>query len=113
LRKDLAVLVRFIELFCGDRHASADRRPLPETVRRLLGEADPPRGGLCGDCAKLLAHAAVKRRRCPMDPKPACKNCPAHCYAPDYRGRIREVMKHSGRRLVLRGRLDYLVHLWR
>lgn len=113
LRKDLAVLVRFIELFCADRHAAADRGPLSKAARRLLDDVDSPRAGLCGDCARLLAHAVVKRRLCPMTPKPSCKKCPAHCYAPGYRARIREVMKHSGRRLVLMGRLDYLLHLWR
>jgi len=43
-----------------------------------------------------------------MDPKPACKACPAHCYKPEMRARIRGVMRHSGMRAVLRGRLDWL-----
>jgi len=42
-----------------------------------------------------------------------CKHCPEHCYAPRYRAQIREVMRYSGPRLVLRGRLDYLWHLLR
>ena len=57
-------------------------------------------------------HAFVKRQTCPMSPKPSCKKCPQNCYASAYRARIREVMKVSGRRLVLRGRLDYLLHLY-
>jgi hypothetical protein len=32
-------------------------------------------------------------------------------YHPQYWQRIREVMKYSGRKLVLSGRLDYLYHL--
>ena len=66
---------------------------------------------LCAACTKLLSHSFVKRRSCPLDPKPACKRCPTHCYAPFYRAQIREVMKVSGRKFVLRGRLDYLLHL--
>ena len=66
---------------------------------------------LCPACRKLLAHAFVQRSHCPLDPKPACKKCPTHCYAPKYRAQIREVMKYSGRRLGLRGRLDYLFGL--
>jgi hypothetical protein len=46
-----------------------------------------------------------------MDPKPMCKHCPSHCYRPSYRARIREVMKFSGRKMVLSGRLDFLLHL--
>ena len=53
----------------------------------------------------------MKRSRCPLDPKPACKHCPVHCYHPTYRQNIREVMRYSGRRLVLSGRLDMLYHL--
>ncbi len=66
---------------------------------------------LCADCTRLLAHALVKRSHCPLDPKPACKHCPQHCYHPKYRAAIREVMRYSGRRLVLSGRLDYFIHL--
>jgi hypothetical protein len=41
-----------------------------------------------------------------------CKKCPAHCYAPGYRERIREVMRFSGQYLVKHGRLDLIVHYY-
>lgn len=66
---------------------------------------------LCGECTKLLMHSWIKRTTCPFDPKPACKHCPSHCYHPEYRRQIRRVMRDSGRRLVLHGRLDYLIKL--
>ena len=66
---------------------------------------------LCPGCTQLLAHALTKRSNCPMRPKPACKHCPCHCYRPHYRAQIRQVMKFSGRYLLLTGRLDYLLHL--
>lgn len=66
---------------------------------------------LCRECERLLAHAFVKRANCPLEPKPACKQCHEHCYHPVYRSRIREVMRYSGRRMILSGRLDYLVHM--
>jgi hypothetical protein len=46
-----------------------------------------------------------------MNPKPMCKHCPNHCYHPTYRAKIREVMQFSGRKLLLGGRVDYLLHL--
>jgi len=67
---------------------------------------------LCPQCTKLLHHAFVKRTACPRDPKPQCKDCPTHCYAKVYREQIREVMRFSGMRLLLRGRIDYLFHLF-
>jgi hypothetical protein len=46
-----------------------------------------------------------------MNPKPMCKHCPSHCYAPMYRAQIRRVMKYAGIKLLMRGRVDYLLHL--
>lgn len=66
---------------------------------------------LCSSCSKLLTHAFMKRTHCPMDPKPACKRCPSHCYTPIYRELMRSVMRYSGRQLLLAGRLDYLLRI--
>ena len=110
LEKDLRVLVRFIRLYCDHRHGAAAKEPF--SLRGLDGRSLGRRPVvLCHPCRKLLAHALVKRSRCPLDPKPACKHCPVHCYHPTYRQNIREVMRYSGRRLVLSGRLDMLYHL--
>jgi hypothetical protein len=110
LRRDLRTLVCFIEFYCRHRHADAPKGPPPFEIPELTASAGP-RPPLCADCHKLLSHAVYKRLRCPMDPKPACKHCPTHCYHPTYRRQIREVMRYSGRGLLLRGRIDYLLHL--
>ncbi len=110
LDRDLRILARFIDIYCRGRHADAPRQPVclkGHDVTRLHGRKIV----LCEDCARLLAHAFTKREHCPMDPKPSCKHCTEHCYHPRYRQMIREVMRYSGRRLVLTGRLDYLIKL--
>jgi hypothetical protein len=110
LRRDLKTLVRFVETYCRHKHPDAGKEPVrlkPHDVEAIRGKPVP----LCHDCTKLLAHAFVKRANCPFEPKPACKHCPDHCYHPTYRRQIREVMKFAGRKLVLSGRLDYLIHL--
>jgi len=110
LRRDLKTLAMFIRVYCKHRHPDAPKALLElrtHDVAALTGRPTP----LCEECRKLLAHAFVKRTTCPMSPKPSCKHCPSHCYHPTYRARIREVMKFSGRRLVLTGRLDLLFHL--
>jgi hypothetical protein len=66
---------------------------------------------LCENCSKLLAHSFFKRLHCPMDPKPACKHCPDHCYQARYRQEIRRVMRYSGWAMIRRGRLDLLWHM--
>ena len=55
-------------------------------------------------------HGVKKRLACPLDPKPTCKSCHIHCYTPEQRQKIREIMAYSGRRMIMRGRLDYLWH---
>ena len=110
-RRDLRTLGRFIELFCRLKHVGADRRAFAVgdlDARSVFGRR-PPR--LCAECESLLNHGVVKRLRCPLDPKPMCKDCPDQCYCADYRTRVREVMRFSGPRMILRGRLHYLFHL--
>jgi hypothetical protein len=110
LTRDLKTLAVFIGIYCRGRHAAAARSPVELKTHDVAAIAGRP-VELCPECRKLLTHAFVKRTHCPMHPKPQCKHCPVHCYHPTYRAQIREVMKYSGRRMVLTGRLDYLVHL--
>ena len=108
--KELRVLSDFIAVFCREHHRAEERAPFPirdDRLRRYLGEGEVL---LCEDCARLLNHGMAKLMLCPYDPKPACRKCETHCYAPGYRERIREVMRFSGPYLVKRGRLGYLLH---
>jgi len=111
LRKDLKLLATFVRVYCRDSHAEAPMAPVELKGYDVEGIVGRPLL-LCASCRKLLAHAFVKRSTCPYDPKPSCKKCTTHCYGPAYRQQMRAVMKHSGRRLVMSGRLDYLIHLW-
>ena len=69
---------------------------LANTVR--LGHRDI---SLCPDCAELRAYAIARIKHCPhMDTKTFCSACPTHCYKPEMRERIREVMRWSGPRML-------------
>ena len=105
-QKELKILAEFIALACRSRHGREQKVPaLPE----LAGITRKPLS-LCSDCAGLLDYAAGRLRACPLEPKPSCKKCLVHCYRPEYRQKIRAVMAWSGKRLILRGRLDLLRH---
>jgi hypothetical protein len=95
--RDLAVITRFIAVFCREKHAA-------ERAAAGIGK-----GELCPECRDLLDYAAERLARCPMDPKPKCKDCPVHCYKSEYRERIKEVMRFSGIYFVKRGRVDWLI----
>ena len=75
--------VRFmIEIYCADKHADA-------------GE------GLCSDCSELLNYAEQRLDKCPFGPdKPPCAQCQVHCYKPELRKQIQEVMRYSGPRMI-------------
>ena len=110
MRRDLHVLARMIGVYCRDQHeglAKTGIRWKGHDIEAIVGSDVV----LCPACGKLLMHALMKRSMCPLDPKPSYKNCTEHCYHPAYRERIRDVMKYSGRKLVLSGRIDYLLHL--
>jgi hypothetical protein len=116
LRRDLRTLVCFVAMYCRKHHhgaalAELNLRGIDVALWRSRGIWGRRPIRLCPACAKLLGHALVKRLHCPMNPKPACKHCPNHCYHPTYRQEMRRVMRYSGRALILRGRLDYLWHL--
>ncbi|QXE92664.1 nitrous oxide-stimulated promoter family protein [Geomonas subterranea] len=91
---DLRTLVLFIETYCRGKHQS-------------------PKGALCQECRELLAYSESRRKKCPLDPKPTCNDCKIHCYGNIQRAKIREVMAYSGRRLLLRGRVDLLWHFFK
>ncbi len=96
VRKDLEEELKTIELmvglYCLDKHGGKK---------------------LCADCAGLLAYAEKRLGLCPHQPKPACKNCPTHCYLPEKRELMREVMRYAGPRMPLRHPLLTLKHYFR
>ena len=60
------------------------------------------RGTLCPECAALDEYAQSRSDRCPfMATKTFCANCRVHCYKPEMRAKIREVMRYSGPRMML------------
>jgi hypothetical protein len=106
--KDLQTLALFTAVWCKAKHLAAKEPFVPsEEGLRDLGLE---RHRLCADCREFLAYAFVRRLKCPLDPKPTCKHCHLHCYRPGHRERVREIMRFSGRHLLLRGRLDLLWH---
>ena len=108
--RDLRVLSDFVSIYCRENHPAQTKSVFPvkdEGLRATLGGKDLL---LCPDCQKLLNHGMAKLLLCTRDPKPMCKKCETHCYAPGYREQIREVMKFSGLYLVKHGRVDLMAH---
>lgn len=72
------------------------------------------KGGLCLSCEDLLGYALSKLERCGYDEdKPPCSQCPVHCYKPDMRERIRQVMRYAGPRMIWTHPVLTVKHLMR
>ncbi|MFZ4581564.1 MAG: nitrous oxide-stimulated promoter family protein [Paludibacter sp.] len=69
---------------------------------------------LCESCNQLNNYAQIRLEKCSFgNDKPACKICPVHCYKPDMREQIREVMRYSGPRMALYYPIDAVKHIFR
>lgn len=99
LEKDLKILLKFIETNCKCNH---------ENQLTVIIENNTLQ--LCQECLELSNYAVKRRKNCPKNPKPSCKNCDTHCYAAKYRNKIKKVMKFSGIYYAKRGKLYYLWH---
>jgi hypothetical protein len=55
----------------------------------------------CAECAVLHDYALKRLDKCPYgNEKPACKDCPIHCYKPALREKIKQLMRYSGLRML-------------
>ena len=77
--KELVTLM--IKLYCKKKHGSQN--------------------SLCPSCRSLYEYAMLRSSNCPfMETKTFCSCCKVHCYKPEMREKIREVMRFSGPRLI-------------
>ncbi|MHB8056469.1 MAG: nitrous oxide-stimulated promoter family protein [Desulfuromonadaceae bacterium] len=103
-KKDIRLIGKFVEVYCSGKHHAAARVSI--TLPADLGARS-----LCQECGSFLEYAVAKRLKCPLEAeKPTCKHCCIHCYDQLHREKVRQIMSYAGRKLLMRGRLDYLWH---
>ena len=79
-----------------------EKRMVSEMIALYCRKKHHTRGDLCPQCAALDAYAKMRADKCPfMETKTFCSNCRIHCYKPDMRAKIREVMRFAGPRMIL------------
>lgn len=91
--REKAMVSEMIALYCRKRHGI--------------------KGGLCADCAALDKYARQRSDKCPfMETKTFCSNCRVHCYKPEMREKIREVMRFSGPQMIFHHPVAAVRHVW-
>ena len=89
-----------------------ERRTIGVMIALYCRDHHGRREGLCEECAELERNALARLDKCRFaDAKPTCTNCTVHCYKPDMRERVREVMRYSGPRMLLRHPYLAIAHL--
>jgi len=71
-----------------------------------------PQEYLCPECQELFEYTEKRLRGCRFGKdKPTCLRCPVHCYKPEMREKIRQVMRFSGPRMLWRHPLLAVMHI--
>ena len=81
--KEKKLVEEMIALYCRGHHG---------TTRKT---------GMCPACQALSDYAQARSEHCPfMETKTFCIYCRVHCYKPEMREKIRQVMRWSGPRMI-------------
>lgn len=90
--KEKLIVSEMIKLYCKKQHGT--------------------KSGFCPECQALKEYAELRSDKCPfMETKTFCSNCKVHCYKPEMREKIRQVMRFSGPRMILYHPLMAINHL--
>ena len=90
-----------------------EKRMVSEMIALYCRKKHGRRDGLCPDCAARCRYPMQRSDRCPfMEHKTFCSNCKVHCYRPDMREKIREVMRFCGPRMLLHHPIAAVRHAW-
>lgn len=90
-----------------------EKRMVREMIALYCHKQHGTRGGdLCPECAELASYAEARSERCLfMETKTFCSNCRVHCYKPDMRAKIRQVMRFAGPRMIFRRPISAVRHV--
>ncbi len=95
-----------------NRRLSRERKTIEAMVRLYCRDRHETKEDLCGACGELLEYARLRLEHCPFqEGKTTCAKCPVHCYRPEMRERVREVMRYAGPRMLSRHPVLALTHL--
>ncbi len=92
--KDTHVLLKFIDLYCNDKHENQEKGSLELHYKgEDLGEVDYC---LCEKCKGDFIYSYERLQECPHEEKPRCRHCKNTCYEkPRYKA-LAKIMRYSG-----------------
>ncbi len=98
-------------LFSNHNRLARERRTIQVMIQIYCQGTHHSDGSLCPECQQLEAYALQRLEKCPFQAgKPTCARCPIHCYKPALRQQVRQVMRFSGPRMLLRHPILAVLH---
>lgn len=95
--KERNIVLLMVQLYCKKKHAE-----------NTFEKSD----NLCLECKELLEYVFQRIDKCPFtETKTFCSVCKIHCYKQEMRKKIKNVMKFSGPRMLLRHPFIALNHM--
>jgi hypothetical protein len=92
IEREKATIAVMIQIYCHDHH---------QTTRQC-----------CAECLELLDYAHRRLDTCPFQQKkPACNKCTVHCYSTRMKQRVKQLMRYSGPRMLLRSPYLAILHM--
>ena len=92
--RDAQTLRAMAQMYCKDHHATSSKSAGGGRGRNAENAA------LCEQCSAVLAYSLERTAKCPHEHKGNCKECSIHCYKPDMRAAIKEIMSYAGPRML-------------
>jgi hypothetical protein len=90
--REFIIVRSMIRMFCANKHGSGS--------------------SLCNSCNQLERYAAKKLDNCKFgENKPVCKDCKIHCYSPNEKESMRQVMRWAGPRMIYLHPFFAIIHL--
>ena len=97
----------------SQRRMARERKTFMTMLTMYCHDCHQTPTGLCAACEQLQAYALERSTHCPFQAdKPTCLKCPVHCYKPEMRAKVRDVMRYAGPKMMLRHPLLTLLHLF-
>lgn len=87
-------------------------KKIVDCMIRLYCRGNEGNKELCATCMELLEYSCKRLDSCKFgNDKPACNRCKIHCYRPEMREKIRQVMRYAGPRMIFHNPLAAIRHL--
>jgi hypothetical protein len=92
MNRERETINTMIRIYCSGRHGKSGR-------------------DLCGQCEVLKAYANKRLDLCPFrEHKTTCARCRVHCYTPEMRETVKQVMRYAGPKMTWQHPLLALLH---